>query len=162
MKQLIPLIPLSRWSLFRWEHMCTVDHQNWVNHSVIKRYGCVASDIIKPKSKLKIKFSIIEIAVALGLSRQSPQWTLNNLSYLPVSTLDSLLSLWYILHRPALTFSLPSSFFPPFLAFHSCFVFSVSLHRQFSPVHVSSPPHDSSHESLEKPDLLGKVLGKQW
>ncbi|KAF0031732.1 hypothetical protein F2P81_016287 [Scophthalmus maximus] len=33
-----------------------------------------------------------------------------------------------------------------------------STQRQFSPIHFSSPPHDSSHESLEKPDLLGKVL----
>ncbi|KAG7499062.1 hypothetical protein JOB18_027985 [Solea senegalensis] len=33
--------------------------------------------------------------------------------------------------------------------------------RQFSPIHFSSPPHDSSHESLEKPDLLGKVLAAQ-
>lgn len=61
---------------------------------------------------------------------------------------------------PPLTFTLPSLFFPLLCFSFLCCPFYISLKAIF-PIHFFSPPHDSSHESLEKPDLLGKVLGKQ-
>lgn len=51
-------------------------------------------------------------------------------------------------------------FFPfPDFSFLPC-IYSCSLKAIFS-ILFFFPLQDSSHESLEKPDLLGKVLGKQ-
>lgn len=138
--------PPWRLSLLGWEQMHSVRSPKQVGGCVIRKSGCEVFDPIKPKFNVfLIKSRSSTMTSKEPTSVYITHYCLCDISFSTTTNLS--LALFIFSSRPCFSFLLR--------------LFCLSLQAIF-PIHFSSPPHDSSHESLEKPDLLGKVLGKQW